>query len=219
MVSWMKRKHDILRETSTIFWNGLFFKNPVLIGALGLYPIVAAGYNLRNAVELSLLFLFIALPTSLLLCLVGEWIPLWFRPGLVLLTSAVFYLPAAWLTEQLIPGSIAALGMFASLMICNSAILSRANDYAPTHIGWAVAADALGCSIGFALVICLSASVRELWLKGSLWHTNTGIYGTFDKSVSLPFFGFILLGFLAALMQWMNQKREQRAEERRMSRR
>lgn len=214
----MNRKHGIFRETSTIFLNGLFYKNPVLISALGLYPVAAAGYNLRNAVELSLLFFFISLPAGLFMCLIGEWVPLWVRPGLTLAVSAAFYLPAAWITEQIIPGSIAALEMFASLMICNSVILSRANDYAPTHIGWAVAADVMGCSLGFSLVICLSAVIREIWLKGSLWHTNTGIFGTADKGVSLPFFGFILLGFFAAFLQWINRKRERRAEKRSVTR-
>lgn len=211
----MKRRLGIYPEISKIFLNGLFFKNPVLVSALGIYPVVAAGYNLKNAVELSLLFLFIALPTGLFACLVGEMVPLWVRPGLVLASSAVFYLPAAWLTEHLIPGSVTALGMFGGLMICNSLILSRANDYAPTHIGWAVAADAAGCSIGFSLVICISAVVRELWLKGGVWHANMGTYGTADKGVSLPFFGFIVLGFLAAFLQWVNQKRGQKAGKRR----
>lgn len=214
----MTNKKTLLRETGTIFLNGAFFKNPVLVGALGLYPVVAGGYNMRNAVELSLLFLFLTLPLSLLLCLVGEMMPLWIRPGLVLTVSAVLYLPAAWLTEKLLPGSVTALGMFAALMIGNSMILSRANDYAPTHIGWAVAADALGCSAGFAAVICLSAAIRELWLKGSLWHTNMGVYGTADAGVSLPFFGFLLLGFFAAFVQWVNEKRGKKGGRRRVPR-
>ena len=210
----MNRKQGLFKELSKIFLNGILFRNPVLVGALGLYPVVAAGYNLRNAVELSYLFLFLILPTSLISCLIVGMVPLWFRPGLVLVISAVFYLPATWATGHLITGSVTALGMFASLMIGNSMILSRANEYAPTHIGWAVVADALGCSVGFALVICLSAVIREFWLKGSLWHTNTGIYGTSDQSVSLPFFGFILLGFFAAFIQWVNQKRVKMAEKR-----
>lgn len=214
----MKNKRNLLDEMMKIFFNGVFYKNPVLIGALGLYPVVAAGYNLRNAVELSLLFLFISLPTALLLCLTGEILPLWVRPGLVLIASAVFYLPGVWLTDKLIPGSIAALGVFASLMICNSMILSRSNDYAPTHIGWAVVADSVGCSVGFSLVICLSAAIRELWMKGGVWHTNTGVYGTADTGVSLPFFGFILLGFFAAFVQWVNEKRSRKAEKRKVTR-
>ena len=214
----MTNKRNLLRETGTIFLNGVFFKNPVLVGALGLYPVVAAGYNMKNAVELSLLFLFLSLPLNLLFCLVGEMMSVWIRPGLVLTASAVLYLPAAWLTEKLMPGAVTALGMFASLMICNSVILSRADEYAPTHIGWAVAADAVGGSVGFSLVICLTAAIRELWLKGSLWHTNMGVYGTADAGVSLPFFGFILLGFFAAIVQWANEKRSQKAEKRRVPR-
>lgn len=207
----MKRK-ELLRQTRKIFQVSFFSRNPVLAAALGLYPIVAAGYNLRNAVELSLLFLFIALPTGLFLCLTGEMVPIWVRPALALFSSAVFYLPAAWLIEHIIPGSVAALGMFGGLMICNSVILSRANEYAPTHIGWAVAADAAGCAAGFSLVICLSGVLRELWLKGSVWGVNTGVYGTGDSGVSLPFFGFILVGFLAAFLQWMNRRRGERAQ-------
>ena len=64
-----------LRETRTVFTNGLFFKNPVLIGALGLYPVVAAGYNLRMAVELSILLFLITLPTGLVCCFLGGLIP------------------------------------------------------------------------------------------------------------------------------------------------
>jgi Na+-translocating ferredoxin:NAD+ oxidoreductase RnfE subunit len=208
----MNRKRNLSRETSKIFLNGLFFKNPVLVGALGLYPVAAAGYNLRNAAELSILFLMMAVPSSLFSSLAGGWIPLRFRPGAALLISAVFYLPAIWFTEKMIPGSTAALGMFAGLMISNSLILSRTADYAPTHIIWAVAADSLGSSLGFAVVICLAAIIRELMLKGSLWHTNTGIYGTSDKGVSLPFFGLILLAFFSAFVQWVNRKRERKAE-------
>lgn len=207
----MKRS-GLFSDTSKIFVNGYFYRNPVLTAALGLYPIVAGGYNLRNAVELSLLFLFISLPTGLFSCLVGQMLPIWVRPGAVLAASAVCYLPAAWLTEHLIPGSVTALGMFGGLMICNSIILSRANEYAPTHIGWAVAADSVGSSVGFSLVICISGAIRELWLKGGLWGLNTGVYGTGDSGVSLPFFGFILLGFMAAFLQWVNHRRGSRAE-------
>jgi Na+-translocating ferredoxin:NAD+ oxidoreductase RnfE subunit len=210
----MKFKMGMHHETLKIFLNGVFYKNPVLVGALGLYPVVAAGYNMRNAVELSLLFLFLAVPTCLLSCFIGWLVPAHFRTSVALLISAVFYLPAAWLTDLLIPGAISALGMFGALMICNSVIIFRASDYAPAHIAWAVLADTLGSSVGFALVICLSAAIREFWLKGSLWHTNTGIYGTSDKGVSLPFFGFILLGFFAAFVRWVNRKREEKKERR-----
>lgn len=206
------RKQELKKETSTIFLNSMFFNNPIPFAALSLYPVIAAGYNLKNGVELSLLFLFLSVPMGLVFCLMGEMVPLWARPGLVLAVSAVFYLPAAWLLEKIMPGAVTALGMFGPLTICNSLILSRANEYAPTHIGWAVAADAAGCSVGFALVICLCGAVRELWLKGSLWGVNTGVYGVGDSGVSLPFFGLILVGFFAAFLQWLNRRHTEKAK-------
>ena len=202
----MKYK-GLYRGTTKIFVNGYFYRNPVLIAALGLYPVAAAGYNLRNAVELSLLFLFLSLPVGLIACMVGQMIPYWARPGVILAAAGVCWLPAAWLTERVLPGSITALGMFGGLMVCNSVILSRATEYDVTHIAPAVVADAVGSSVGFALVICFCGIVRELWLKGSLWGVNTGVYGTGDGGISLPFFGFILVGFLAAFLQWINRVR------------
>jgi Na+-translocating ferredoxin:NAD+ oxidoreductase RnfE subunit len=198
------------REAGTIFWNGMLFRNPVLAGALGLYPVVAAGCGMRNATALSLLFLIIALPTQLLLCLAGMLLPRWARPAAVLLLSAVFYLPAARAVEWLFPGSLADLGMAAALMACNSIVYARASEYAPEHILLAAAADAAGCSVGFAGVICLVSAMREYWLTGGLW--GTGVSGI-GEGLDAPFAGFLLLGFLAALMRQVNIQRERRYAE------
>ncbi|NLJ31018.1 MAG: hypothetical protein GX424_05375 [Clostridiales bacterium] len=199
-------RRGLKKKIRIIFLNSAFFRNPVPVAALSIYPVIAAGYSLQNAVELSLLFLFLSVPVGFLFCLIGEMIPLWVRPAAVLAASAVFYLPAARLLESMIPGAVAALGMFGPLMICNSLILSRANVYAPSHIGWAVAADTLGCAVGFALVICLTGAVRGLWLSGSVRAAEGG--------VSLPFFGLIFVGFLAAFLQWVNRRRTLRTGKR-----
>lgn len=204
----MRSRRSYAREAGAIFYNGLFFRNPVLIGALGLYPVAAAGYSLKNAEALSLLFVFLAFPTGLLFCLAGELVPQWLRPGAVLAASAAFYIPAARLTENILPGSVSGLGMAGALMVCNSVIVSRAEGYAPGHVGIAVLADAAGCSAGFAAVIFLSAALRELWMAGGPW----GIPPMPSRAgVSLPFAGLILLGFFAAFVQWINGRRVDRA--------
>ena len=169
-----------LRETRTVFTNGLFFKNPVLIGALGLYPVVAAGYNLRMAVELSLLLFLMTLPAALTCCLLGGLVPNWLRPGAVLAVNAVFYLPAAWCLNQLFPGSLHSLGIYAGLTICNSMVLSRCNDYAPYHLARAVLADVFGCMIGYSLVLCGFACLREFLQRGSVWNADVATYISAD---------------------------------------
>ena len=208
------RKRSTSREMRTIFTNGLFLKNPVLISALGLYPVVAGGYNLRMGVQLSLLLFLIALPTALTFCLVGGVIPAWLRPGTVLAVSAAFYLPAAKITDLLFPGAATALGVFGGLMICNSMLLSRCNDYAPFHLVRAVLADVFGCMIGYSIILCGFSLLREFLQRGSVWNSNVGPYVAADRGTALPFFGFILLGFAAALAKWVGDRREKRKEPR-----
>lgn len=197
----------ILRGAGTIFLNGLLFRNPVLIGALGMYPLAAAAVDVKSAAALSVLFFCLALPSGLALCLTGMLLPRWFRPGQVLLVSALFYFPAARLTDLLFPGSVAELGMAAGLMICNSVIFSRAEEYAPEHVITAVLADAVGCSAGFAGAAFLLGALRGFWGKGF----PGGAVGPVGLSGNLPFAGFLLLGFLAALVQWINRLRADRS--------
>lgn len=193
------RKGLYLREAGAIFRNGAFFRNPVLVGALGLYPVAAAGFGLKNAAALALLFVLTAFPSQLLMCFLGMLLPKWARPAAALLATAAFYLPAAAAAEALMPDAVTGLGMAAGLMACNSVLYSRAEEYAPEHILLAVAADAAGCSVGFAGVICLVAALRQLWLTGGS-----------GQGADLPFAGFLLMGFLAAVVQGVNVRRSKR---------
>lgn len=208
----MKYNRMLIRGARSIFFNGFLFRNPVLIGALGMYPIVAAAYSVKNAAALSVLFLLVSLPVSLTLCFAGMLVPRWFRPALVLLASAVFYIPAGYLTDLLLPDSVSSLGMVAGLTICNSIIYSRAEEYAPEHVAAAAISDSLGCSAGFALTAFLVALLRGAAQEGLSF--PGGLEFVMGHTAELPFVGFLLIGFLAALIQWINRIRAQRGSER-----
>ncbi|WP_411675799.1 Rnf-Nqr domain containing protein [Caproicibacter sp.] len=201
----MKNNRLVLRGAGSIFLNGLLFRNPVLIGALGMYPVAAAAWSLKNAAALSVLFFAVSLPTSLVLSALGMLVPRWFRPGLVLLVSAGFYIPAGYLANLLIPGSVTSLGMAAGLMICNSVVYSRAEEYAPEHVAVAAAADSLGCSAGFSAVAFLVSMLRSALL--GTFRLPAGIGFVIGRAADLPFAGFLAVGFLAALIQWVNRLR------------
>lgn len=205
----MDNRLRYFRGTGLIFRSGFLFRNPVAVGALGLFPVVAAGTGLKNAAALSFLFLLISVPSELVLCAAGMLIPKWIRPAAVLFLSAVFYVPAALVLGRVMPGSIDRLGLAAALMTCNSVLYSRAEEYAPEHIFPAVLADAAGCTAGFTAVICLVASFRELWLTGGVWGHGTAGEGI-GLGLDFPFAGFLLVGLLAALIQKLNLQREER---------
>lgn len=198
-----KRKRESLRE---VFWNGAIFKNPVLVGALGIYPILAACHTLRNALELSVLLAAMAIPAGLLLYCIGRFMPSWALPALAAGTAGVLYLPASALMENLFPGAINSLGIAAGLMTVNSMVLSRWGSYTPNCSFPAVLADTIGCSLGGTLVMCLCALFREWFVYGNiaLRRASSPYNG---RGAALPFFGFIILGFMAAFVQSINRRR------------
>lgn len=204
------RKRLVARSMGTIFRNGVLFRNPVVVGALGLYPVVAAGFGLKNAVALSILFLLTAIPSQLLMCFLGLLLPEWVRPAIALAATGIFYVPAALLLQQMMPGYPDALGMAAPLMACNSVLYARAAEYAPEHVFPAVLADSFGCSLGFTAVVCLIAAVRELWMTGGVWGRGLAGNGV-GEGFNFPFAGFLLAGFLAAVVKQIDLRREKKA--------
>ena len=62
--------------------------------------------------------------------------------------------------------------------------------------------DALGSVCGFGLVICAVSALRELATSGTLWDKPMGFDLRLPEAAQ-PFAAFILLGFMAAFLQWI----------------
>lgn len=213
----MKQNHR-LRELRQVFFNGLAFRNPALVAALGLYPIAACS-SLKIAVAISLILVVQSLLAGTVMCAVGGFLPSWLRPGAALAASALCWVPAGLLAESYLPGALLVTGALGGLLLCNSMVLSRLNDYAPTHIFSAVAADALGCTLGYSLLLCGLSALREYLRIGQVWGSHAwASSGALGPAPGLPFFGLILLAFCAAAVQAVNARRAKHAGKRRVTR-
>lgn len=62
--------------------------------------------------------------------------------------------------------------------------------------------DAIGSSLGFGLAICVVSALREMAASGTLWDKPLGFTLQLPEAVE-PFAGFILLGFMAAFLNWI----------------
>lgn len=201
---------EALRALREVFENGLLYKNPVLVGAIGLCPVIAGGTTLKNGAALAILLALLLLPTCLICSLVGDKVPMWLRPPAILVLSAALYVPAGLFTERLLPGTLPGLGIYAPLMVANAIITSRAKNFACRHIYYAAVVDAAGCALGFALVILLGSGIRELLAFGTLWDHPLAAAGAVPAA-RYVFAGFVLVGFFAALVQAVKHHREQAA--------
>lgn len=191
-------------QTAGIFIDNALTNNIVLIQALGLCPIIAAGTTLKNGVALTVCAAVILLPLSFIIGLLGERLPKWLRPAIYVLIASLLMVGAAYVMETSVsPELYAKLYLFIPLMAVNM-LYTRSGGMTTVIYPLATIADALGSTVGFGLVICLISALREITISSTLWDVPLG-YTVALPEVAAPFAAFILLGFLSALLQWSRQ--------------
>ena len=98
------------------------------------------------------------------------------------------------------PGTSYQLGVFLPLMITNSLIVWRSESRFHKETKPRMALDLFFHILGFWAVICVVGAVREVWGNGTLWGNQLAFVENPIMGVLLPFSGFIIVGFLAALL-------------------
>jgi electron transport complex protein RnfE len=188
-----------------LFVENAVTNNIVLIQALGLCPIIAAGNTLQNGVALTVCTAVVLIPLSLFIALAGNWLPKWLRPVIYVLLASLLLVGAAYVMETYISAELfAKLHLFIPLMAVNM-LYTRSVGFSSIVNPVATVVDALGSTVGFGAVICAVSALREMAVYGSLWGISLGWERTLSAT-SAPFAAYLLLGFLAALLQWSRQR-------------
>lgn len=185
------------------FFNSFIIQNIVLVQAINLCPIVAAGTTLQNGVALAACTAVVLLPISLTMSLCGEKIPAWVRPLVYtlmagLLTAGASVLLRTYVSEEL----YASLYLFLPLTAVSTVFTYRAGGFSVRNDLLTALLDSLGSSLGFGLVICAVSAVREIAAYGTIWGIVLRRTLIFPQA-ALPFFAFFLLALMAALLQWV----------------
>jgi len=190
-----------------IFWDSCFTKNIVLVQAIGICPIILASTNVKYGAVLTLCTTIILLANGLLMSLTGEKIAAWLRPPIYTLVSAGLLFGAAWLIDRYYSHEIyAALYLFIPLMAVSTVVSYRAGGFSVANRPGAAVADALGSSVGFGVAICAVSAIREAAIKGTILDFSIGFKPAFALA-NQPFIAFLLLGFVAAFLQWIHRMR------------
>ena len=199
-----KVKREAWRATSLLVENAVT-NNIVLIQALSLCPIIGAGTTLKNGVVLSLCTAAVLLPLSLLMALVGNRLPKWLRPALyVILASLILVATSSVLYKQVSSTLYATLHHFIPLIAVNM-LHARTVGFSSIAHPVSTVVDALGSTLGFRLVICSISAIREVFAFGTLWDYPVDI-GVHLPQATAPFTAFILMGLMAACLQWCRHR-------------
>jgi len=200
-------------QLTTIVKNGVLYKNPVLYSALGLFPVISAGLTLYDGLALSVILACMLIPCCTVASILGTRIPDAFRPPVYLLLSGGFYFLSVAVAGRLFSSELVTnLGVFAPLMVVNAIIIRRADNFAAKHIVFAAILDAVACALGFALVLCLASGVREMLTTGTLLGHHVFPRRWNIPGITLTCSGFVILGFLSAIVHALRNRREKRME-------
>lgn len=205
--------------------QGLWKNNPGLVQLLGLCPLLGTSNSMVNALGLGLATIFVLACSNAAVSASRRWLSEAVRlPVFVLiiaaLTTCIELAMQAWTFEL-----YQILGIFIPLITTNCVILGRAEAFATRNGVLRAAFDGLMTGVGFALVLLVLGTLRELIGHGTLladmnllfgpsaanWKLQLPGYQGFLLAV-LPPGAFLVLGLLIALKNRIDESLAERAK-------
>ena len=113
--------------------------------------------------------------------------------------------------EAFVPQLYKALGLFIPLIVVNCIILARAESFASKYNPFYSLIDGIGMGIGFTVALTILGAIRELLGAGTIF--GVSLFGQgFEPAIImiLPPGAFITLGLILALLNKLDQKRQQK---------
>ena len=193
--------------------EGLLTNNPVLSQLLGMCSTMAITTTLFNGIGMGVSVTIILICSNIVISLLRKVIPDKIRIAAYIVIIAGFVTMVDLLLKAFLPALSDSLGVFIPLIVVNCIILGRAESYASKNGVLASAVDGLTQGIGYTAALVLMCIIRELLGSGTF---GKGVFGTDGirilpaqypaLMIILPVGGFLTLGCLIALTQWVNRK-------------
>ena len=213
------------------FKEGLITNNPVPVQLIGMCATMAITTTLFNGVGMGLSVLIILTCCNVVVSAIRKIIPNEIRLAIFVVIIAGFVTIVDLLLQAYIPALSEALGVFIPLIVVNCIIIGRAEAFCQKNTIGASFFDGIFQGLGYTVVLIIMCVFRELVgsgkFGGGLIDIANGFRITMDGTgggiqifsadygatiMLLPFGGFITLGLLIALMQYMLKKSAKKKE-------
>lgn len=183
------------------FIDGLVFNNLTLVNFIGLTPIIAGGSTVFNGFVLSAATIIVLVAITLFAATVGRKIPEKLAPAVYTLLSAVLVAAMAFAGYALFPGVMLALGIVFPLVAVNGITLNRVRNFAGRSLP-ATVGDALGKGLGFAIVMFVVSTLREILGYGSFCNLRVPFFADHCAGVIAGVSGGF---FFVAILAWVTK--------------
>ena len=205
------------KHLSSIFTNGLFKENPLLILMIGLCSALAVTTEVANGIGMGFAMTFVLLMSEIVISTFRKLIPESIRIPVFIIVIASFTTVIDYVLKAWFPDLSRALGVFIPLIVVNCIIMGRVETIASKRPLHHAIADGLGMGMGFTMVLVSISTIREILGAG----TFLGIQILPDAYVPVLFFilppgGFFVFALFISLNIFLKKRlkeREGRAHE------
>ena len=213
------------------FKEGLVTNNPVLVQLVGMCATMAITTSLFNGIGMGLSVLVILTCCNVVVSMLRKIIPGEIRLAIFVVVIAGFVTIVDLVLQAYIPALAESLGVFIPLIVVNCIIIGRAEAFCSKNGVFASFIDGISQGLGYTLVLIAMCVIREFLGSGTI---GAGLFGldaagklvveigakgiqVFPAEYGimymiLPFGGFVTLGVLIALMQYVLAKSAAKAE-------
>ena len=202
------------KSSLKVFLNGLIKENPTFVQLLGMCPTLAVTTTLKNGLGMGLSATVVLAMSNMLISLLRKIIPDKVRIAAYIVIIAAFVTMVEMCLNAYLPDLATQIGIFIPLIVVNCIILARAEAFASKNTVGKSIMDGLGMGLGFTGALCIISAAREFFGAGTIWGIH--IYGdrlTPPAIIGMPPGGFIVLGLLIALINYIVAKKKEKSEE------
>ncbi len=198
-----------MEKKNSVLMNGILFENPTFVQLLGMCPTLAVTTTLQNGLGMGLSATVVLMMSNILISLLRKIIPDKVRIAAYIVIIAAFVTIVQMVLEAYVPSLYSSLGIFIPLIVVNCIILARAEAFASKNSVAKSALDGIGMGLGFTGALCIISAVREFLGQGTIWGIT--VYGGALRPIAIigmPPGGFIVLGILIALINYLISKKK-----------
>lgn len=196
------------------FTKGMGSEIPIFRVVLGLCPALAVTTSLLNGIGMGVAATFVLVCSNIIVSMIRNIVPAKIRIPIYIVVIATFVSITEMIMAAYTPALYKALGIFVPLIVVNCIILGRAEAFAGKNSVLRSTLDGFGMGIGFTIVLCVVATIREMLGDGKLW--GFPIMGqSYDPMLLmiLPAGGFFVLGLLLGAIKMKDLRTEAKKRE------